>query len=368
MMVRPSQLITVAAHPIASSAAPSATPELDTISVTGFRSIKAISALPLRPINLLIGANGAGKSNFIGVFAFLHALREGRLQDYVRKAGGAEQLLHFGSKRTRDIHIGVSFQNKTNSYCLHLRPSDDDSLYVSGETAYFWDKARYPRPMDVPLPTRDAGKEAGISESGLKRTASWVQTRLGHWRIYHVHDTSSSSPLRKSAQINDNAFLRSDGSNLPAFLYLLQQRHPDAYGQVREVVRRVAPFFDDFLLAPDQLNPDTIRLAWRHRESDQYFGAATFSDGSLRFLTLATLFLQPRQFRPSVILVDEPELGLHPFAINLLASLVKQVSVETQVIVRRSRRYCWTTLSPKMSWWRNALTVRHNSDGLRLSL
>jgi predicted ATPase len=98
-------------------------------------------------------------------------------------------------------------------------------------------------------------------------------------------------------------------------------------------VQRVAPFFDDFRLRPDPLNEDTIRLAWRHKNSDQYFGAAALSDGSLRFIVLATLFLQPDEFRPSVILVDEPELGLHPYAITLLASLIKQASLKTQVIL-----------------------------------
>jgi len=116
-------------------------------------------------------------------------------------------------------------------------------------------------------------------------------------------------------------------------LYYLQQKHPSQYGLIRSVIQRVAPFFDDFKLEPLLLNPDTIQLEWRHRNSDQYFGASSLSDGTLRFIALATLFLQPLESRPSVILVDEPELGLHPAAIEMLASLIKQASVETQVIV-----------------------------------
>ena len=120
---------------------------------------------------------------------------------------------------------------------------------------------------------------------------------------------------------------------MPAFLYLLQEKHPDAYGLIRRTVQRVAPFFDDFLLRPDPLNEETIRLAWKHKASDQYFSAAALSDGSLRFIALTTLFFLPERYRPSVILVDEPELGLHPYAITLLASLVKQAAAETQVIL-----------------------------------
>jgi len=166
----------------------------------------------------------------------------------------------------------------------------------------------------------------------LSRVAGWVRTRLGSWRRYHVHDTSSSSPMRKTANTNDNAFLRPDGSNLPAFLYLLHEKHPESYGLIRKSVQQVAPFFDDFNLAPLALNPDSIKLEWKHKSSEQYFDASSFSDGTLRFIFLTSLFLQPSFLRPSVILVDEPELGFHPYAIELLASLIRQASKETQVI------------------------------------
>lgn len=308
------------------------TPEIDFITVQGFKSIASIKKLRLGPINVVIGPNGAGKSNFIGVFSFLNAIREGRLQDYVRKAGGAEQVLHFGSRTTQELMLRVSFQDEVNGYLLVLKPSADDSLYPAREAAYFWDK-RYPQPYSQDLSSRENGREAGISDPQAQRTGSWVREHLGRWRLYHVHDTSETSPLRKTAQVNDNAYLRPDGSNLPAFLYLLQVKHPEAYGLIRRSVQRVTPFFDDFDLAPDRLNENVIRLAWKHKNSDQYFGAAALSDGTLRFIALATLLLQPEQYRPSVIVVDEPELGLHPSAIAYLAALVKQASQHTQVIL-----------------------------------
>lgn len=280
---------------------------LDYITVKGFKSIASIEKLALRPINVVIGPNGSGKSNFIEVFSFLREVREGRLQDYVRRAGGGQ-------------------------YELTLQPTENDSLYPATETAYFWDKTRYPeRPYGRGLAPR--GREAGISDPGVTGTAAWVRKHLDRWRLYHMHDTSPVSPMRKTAKIHDNAFLRPDGSNLPSFLHLLQRRHPDSYGLIRRTVQRVAPFFDDFLLQPDPLNEETIRLAWTHKGSDQHFGASALSDGSLRFIALATLFFQPERYRPSVILVDEPELGLHPYAITLLASLVKQASAATQVLL-----------------------------------
>jgi predicted ATPase len=167
----------------------------------------------------------------------------------------------------------------------------------------------------------------------LDEASKWLPDRLLRWRIYHFNDTSPSSPMRKTARVDDNRRLRPDGSNLPAFLYFLREKHASDYSLIVRTVQLAAPFFDDFRLDPLLLNSDTIKLEWRHKESDQYFGASSLSDGTLRFIALATLFLQPEEYRPSLILVDEPELGLHPYALGLLASLIRQASVSTQVIV-----------------------------------
>lgn len=306
-------------------------PELDTITVKGFKSIASAENLRLDAINVLIGPNGSGKSNFIGVFSFLHAIRAGHLQDYVIRAGGADKVLHFGSKVTQQLEIEISFQGEENKYEIKLAATDADELFPSSEFVYFWDKQRYTRPYSEGLQRR--GAEAGISDPGDSKVGRYVRNHLDRWRTYHFHDTSSISPMKKTADLNDNRFLRADGSNLPSFLYYLSQRHEASYGLIRRTVQRVAPFFDDFLLQPQKLNEEKIRLEWRHKRSDEYFDASSLSDGTLRFIALATLFLQPDVYRPSVILVDEPELGLHPYAITMLASLVKQASVRTQVIL-----------------------------------
>ena len=165
---------------------------------------------------------------------------------------------------------------------------------------------------------------------------SWLKplnTRLEQWRAYHFHDTGFASPLKKTADVHDNRHLRPDGSNLAAFLYLLSKKHENSYTQIQRTVHLVAPFFDDFILRPLALNEDKIRLEWRHVGSDAYFDATSLSDGTLRFIALTTLLLQPVSLRPNLILLDEPELGLHPYAITLLASLLKQAAVESQVII-----------------------------------
>jgi len=304
--------------------------QIDTITVRGFKSINIIDELKLQSVNVLIGANGSGKSNFVGVFAFVNAMREGRLQDYVTQVGGADKLLFFGSKTTKSIYIKLSFEAGTNQYDITLEPTSDDELIPTSEAAYFWSKS-YPRPYSYPLSR--IGKEAGISALNPRGIPRHVREHLGSWRIYHFHDTSLSSPMKKTNDVNDNRYLRPDGSNLAAFLYLLRNKHEQSYTLIRHTVQHFAPFFDDFILEPQELNKEKITLAWRHKGSDAYFSASSFSDGTLRFIALATLFLQPEQYRPSVILIDEPELGLHPYGIEILASLVRQISVKTQVIL-----------------------------------
>ena len=306
---------------------------LDYITIKGFKSIASVEKLPLRPVNIVIGANGVGKSNFIQVFDLLRALRDGRLKNYIGSAGNADRLLHFGAKTTPKMELGVAFDKQINEYNIVLVAAEGDSLYPDQEIVGYWHKERYDRPYTEIL-NKVGVSEAAISQEGLRsKTAVWVRKRLESWRVYHFHDTGRSSPMKKTADIDDNRFLRPDGENLAAFLYLLKLKHPESYGLILRTVQRVMPALKDFELAPSLLNETTIQLEWSHVGSEKRFDAAALSDGSLRFIALATLFLQPEQFRPSLIIVDEPELGLHPAAITLLASLVNSVSTQTQVIV-----------------------------------
>ena len=305
--------------------------ELDYVTVSGFKSIARIEKLTVGPLAVLIGPNGSGKTNFLGVFSFLNAIREGGLQRYVARAGGADKVLHFGSRVTESLRVHISFKNGTNQYEIALEPNGADELVPSSEFVHFRKKKEYSRPYGEALAS--AGREAGISQQNLRRTPKYVREHLAGWRLYHFHDTSAASPMKKTADVNDNRHLRPDGSNLAPFLHLLREKHEDAYRLVVNTVRQAAPFFRDFALEPLRLNPGKIRLEWKHEGTDAYFDASSLSDGTLRFMALATLFLQPAEYRPSVILVDEPELGMHPFAITLLASLIKIASTDSQVIV-----------------------------------
>ena len=308
-------------------------PTLHSISITGFKSISHIENLPLGPINVLIGPNGSGKSNFIGVFSFLNAIHSGHLQQYVIRAGGADKVLHCGSKATEELSIRISFDEMNCEYSIRMKATAADALYyIDSEISHSRDQSGHDGHISVQL--FDSLSGGGVSERPKSpQVENDIKNHLSSWRLYHFHDTSSGSSMKKTADLNDNRFFRPDGANLAPFLYYLREKHESSYRLIRHTVRRVAPFFDNFVLAPQRLNEDKIRLEWRHKGTDAYFDTASLSDGSLRFIALATLLLQPESLRPSVILLDEPELGLHPYAITMLASLLKQAAAQTQIIL-----------------------------------
>jgi hypothetical protein len=240
-----------------------------------------------------------------------------------------------GRRRRKEIEVWLVFdQGDGYTLTLTLESTADDRLFlVPGDEFIFVGNKDRTQTFRVGIPTlhHEQGPEAGISDPEIRTISDSVR----FWRLYHLNDTSTSSPIRKTARVDDNRFLQPNGSNLPAFLYYLREKHTVEYSLIVRTVQRVAPFFEDFQLEPRGLDSTDIRLEWRHSKSDQYFDASSLSDGTLRFIVLATLFLQPQELRPSLILVDEPELGLHPYAIEMLAALVRQASDGSLVDPRR---------------------------------
>ncbi len=301
--------------------------KLDKIKIQGFKSIRDVE-FELHNINILIGPNGAGKSNFIGAFKMLNNIVEQNLQVYVGKSGGAERLLHFGSKETPSISMQLWFG--ANGYSFELAHTDEDSFIFKDEAVYFLDRRN-------DIPWDDLG-DRGHKESLFRRKAKeegktykHVQDALESWRIYHFHDTSDTAKMKKTAALDDNSVFRHDASNLAAFLYYLENKHAEHFQNIVDTIRLVAPFFDRFNLKPSKLDDKMIQLAWRQKGTDAYFNGASLSDGTLRFICLATLLLQPNL--PTTILLDEPELGLHPYAITILSELLKAAATKTQVVV-----------------------------------
>ena len=293
---------------------------ISNLTIEGYKSFRCLERLELGPLNLLIGANGSGKSNLLAAFDLLtRACSARQLSVYVAKAAGADRLLHYGPKVTQDIRFQVGFEDGLAGFTLLLRHADGNSLFPSLSV----DGGDLPRDFVGQLE----------SKPGLAPLREFLALRLAGWQAFRFADTGRASPMKTTANLNDNRRLRPDGANLAAFLYLLRAKHKIPYEQIRLTVQLTVPFFEDFVLAPGVLNPETIQLEWRHRSSGGHFGASSLSDGTLRFMALATLLLQPAALRPRLILLDGPELELHPHAITLLAAMLRQASVESQLIV-----------------------------------
>ncbi|MGA2073208.1 MAG: AAA family ATPase [Terriglobia bacterium] len=303
------------------------------ITIEGFKSIRKLESFELRPLNVLIGANGAGKTNFVEFFRLLRELVEQRLQLAVGKLGGADACLYMGPKITRRLVGKLDFG--TNGYELALVPTADNRLIFDRERAVYHQggltgETYLPGSFEASL--KDHRKDA--SYSGAKRGVPFYAYRaVSGWVVYHFHDTSPEAGVRRQGAINDNGYLRSNAENLAAFLHGLQRTHAANYNRIRDVVRLAAPFFDDFNLRPVVDKPELIQLEWLQKDSDYPFRPSQLSDGTLRFICLATALLQPRP--PATMLFDEPELGAHPFALTLLANLFQQAAKHPsqQVIV-----------------------------------
>ncbi|MCW8174449.1 AAA family ATPase [Verminephrobacter aporrectodeae] len=301
---------------------------LHKVTIKGFKSIES-ATLELDDLNVVIGANGSGKSNLIGVFKLLERVLSRNLQLYV--AGDPDRLLHHGRKKTPMLSLNFSFEQ--DSYEFELEAAQDtlifrfEHIHEVGQVRW-----RFGSPF---LP-------AGQKETLLKFATTYLPPDSGgeilqrvlpklQGIIYHFQDMSDNSPVKQNVNVDDNRFLRPDAANLAAYLYWLQEKHPVQFRHIEEHIRLVAPFFEKFVLAPSRLNERKIKLEWRQKGSDAYFDAYSLSDGSLRFICLATLLLQPSP--PALILLDEPELGLHPFAIHILAEMLEAASKHVQVLL-----------------------------------
>lgn len=302
--------------------------QISKVTIKGYKSIENLVDFKLGDLNVLIGPNGAGKSNFISLFRFLNEISESRLQNFVRKSGGANELLYFGAKHTNAIEVEIHFG--PNSYHLKLVSTSDDTLFFEIEECHYFG-IRHATPYSFSSLSNNR-LETGLVEQTGQISQSTLRS-IQSWRLYHFHDTSDTSLMKKTGQIDDNDKLRADASNLAAYLFLLQEKYPDSYKNIVGTIRLIAPFFKDFILRPSPLNTETIQLEWRHNESEDYFDASSLSDGTLRMICLATLLLQPQEKLPTAILLDEPELGLHPAAILVLANLLQSTATKTQLIV-----------------------------------
>ena len=307
---------------------------LKRIQVAGWKSIKN-QTIEFTPLTLVIGANGAGKSNLLSLFKLLNSMFANTpgFRNYVALNGYADSLLHYGSKQTPVAEMELTFLTDAGetTYLARWEAGAGGQLIFTEERVEFLRTGMHdPQIVDL---------GAGHLETSLIRfaedgnpTARIALQLLRSCRLFHFHDTSDSSAARKPCYVEANRFLYPDAGNLAAMLYLFRERHPTAFRRITATVRQMVPDFDGFVLEPSRLNDTQIFLNWTHKGREYEFGPHQLSDGSLRFIALATLLLQPEDKLPLLISLDEPELGLHPSALEILSGMAKAASLHSQLI------------------------------------
>ncbi len=307
---------------------------LDKLTVKGFKSIKSLEDFELGNLNVFIGGNGSGKSNFIDIFRLLRAMLElslpdlnnPNLQSYFLDGDGFDNFLFNGPRVTDKMEFEFFFGQ--NGYKFELVPSSGERVLIENEEKYYkpsgWNILNTSGLIPYLLNDR---LEKGINQP--VGVSHYIYGTIESWRIYHFHDTSKRASMRRLQKVEDNEYLRFDASNIAPFLLNLREKENRSYQNIVDTVRLIAPFFNDFLLKPN--SNDMVSLSWIQKGSDYPMRSHQFSDGTIRFICLATALLQP--YPPSTIIIDEPELGLHPYAIEILAELIKSTSNKTQLIV-----------------------------------
>ena len=306
------------------------TGSLNRLTIRGFKSIRELEGFELRNLNILIGANGAGKSNLISFFQMLKSQADGTLESYIVRSGGVGDIIHNGHKTAKKIEFEAYFGSSL--YRLSIVPRSGKGYDLVE-----------PPPLHISNVEHEAGFEnasdnklLAVREEGATYSnediMKLIYKSIRSWKTYHFHDAGATAAMRRSENIQDNEYLRPDASNIAPYLLRLREEHPFAYREILSGCRIVAPFVDDFILEPEQFGPDTkVSLTWKAKGSNRPMQAYHLSGGAIRFICLATALLQPNL--PSMIIIDEPELSLHPTAIHLVNELIESAAKQVRIIV-----------------------------------
>ena len=312
---------------------------IESVRIEGFRSLAAVDISGLPQAAVFIGANGSGKSNFMRFFEMLSWMLTARqLGEFIIKQGGADDQLFGGNAQTPRMSGEITMRTLrgNNDYRFALAYAHPDRFLFTQEDIRF-NSGIYP--TEAPWQSLGSGHlEARIVEAAQtpdyprvnKMTASVIVNLLRNCAVYQFHDTSESSRFKNRWDVSEGARLRSHGGNLAAVLYRLERHDLRRYELICQHIARILPGFERFDIEEDY---GKVFLRWKARWNDKTIGAHLTSDGSLRFFALVTLLNLPTEMLPDVILLDEPELGLHPAAVALIGGMIKSLSTERQVII-----------------------------------
>jgi predicted ATPase len=308
-------------------------PMLDRLQIAGYRSIEECD-LRLGRVNVVVGSNGAGKSNLLSALGLLGSMVNRSLQQVVEQSGGPATLLRGGPKVTKRLRLHATFGQ--SAYEVVLARDARDHLTFKSEICFF-SKPMVERSYQAIFGTRHLESGLGFATRLFPDDPSlYVNERIlcaamSSWQVFRAVVTGPDAGMKQYQRVGDNVVLRPDASNLAPFLYRLLEESPGHVQRIAAAVRLVDPVFDRLHLAADPLDPEQIRVEWKQPRKRSSAPLHALSDGTLRFLALSTLLLQPNP--PTMVLMDEPELGLDPVALGILAAMVRDVSASRQVVL-----------------------------------
>lgn len=307
------------------------TDRLKSIEIKGYKSIPFHHPLNItfEDVTILLGANGAGKSNIINFFKMLGYMMTGNLQRFIAESGTNQKFLYYGAKKTPTLSATIKFDasDKHDIYSFSLTNAVPNRLIISSEEIEYQQTSK-DKPFRKQLQS-DFNESALIASTD--QTEKVFRRLLGSCKVYQFSDSSVMSPIRQASTVDSAHYLQSEANNLASFLYYIKGNYPHSYQRISEYVKCVVPQFKEFYLEPER---GYISLKWMDDSPNDYvLSADQFSDGSIRFIALATLLLQPKETMPFVIIIDEPELGLHPYAIDQLNEMIKDASKHAQIVI-----------------------------------
>lgn len=313
--------------------------KLKELELKGFKSINSQGQkIEFDDLTVLLGANGAGKSNLISFFKMLNSMMTASLETYVAEQNFSDSLLYMGSEVTPSMEATLLLSDEEKiDYCqfhFKLANSNGNLIFIEESASL---KSEFKNPLHIRNSIINLGhghKNSNLPSANIE-SAKIITGLLNTCKVFQFHNTSSNAKIRNPGYIGDADYLHSDADNLAAFLYNLKNRENGGqyYQRIVRRIRDIMPQFHDFILSPIPANKEYIKLDWQMQGKDYRFGPHQISDGTLRFMALATLLLQPKELLPSVIVLDEPELGLHPAAIATLAGMMRVAAEESQLII-----------------------------------
>jgi predicted ATPase len=333
---------------------------LKSIRLVNFYSFRDTTIELNQGVNVLVGINGSGKSNFLKVFELLNeAINGRRLRRYILEIGGVNEMLYQGERENDEIIIQLTFDGS-----VFEKEEDEDDEEFKGET-YYQIKI-LPTQTEYYLEEKawnDADKVYFYKEGEKVNVAAWFRS-LKDTPLYHnglelfmlsesfftntpmsgggfvglfntlkslayitTINTTSKSPIRKPVLAIPETDIINGGDNLVQVLNTIKINDKKTYKKIIEALQRVNPYFKDFDFRPFGTN---FEMLLEEEGLNRSIHLSKVSDGTLRYLCLITALLTNKK---AVLCLDEPEIGLHPDMLFNIAQAIKEAGETATIIV-----------------------------------